>query len=159
MRRVIDTNVPIVANGRTTNATSTCQLACLDALRNILENGRIVIDDAGEMLAEYERHLSPGGQPGVGDRFFREILMNFTGKVERVHLERRADGSYVDFPADTRLNRFHLDDRKFAAASRKTGIPVMNAIDTDWLNHRVALAENGVEVEFLCGCNREEWFI
>jgi hypothetical protein len=158
MRRVVDTNVAIVANGRDTNATAKCQLACLVGLREILDTGRIVIDDAGDILEEYRRYLSPRGQPGVGDRFFREILVNFTGKIERVRITKRDDGSYVDFPGDARLAAFDQNDRKFAAVARVTGVPVLNAVDSDWLDHRDALADNGIVVEFLCGCNSEEWF-
>jgi hypothetical protein len=127
-------------------------------LRRILDQGRIIVDDAGEMLAEYRRYLSPSGQPGVGDLFFREILMNFAGKVERIRLEKRTDGSFVDFPADPRLAAFDPNDRKFAAAACRAGVPVCNATDTDWLEHRKALAQNGIEVAFLCGCNPDEWF-
>jgi hypothetical protein len=126
-------------------------------LRRILREGRIIVDEAGEMLEEYRRYLSPTGQPGVGDRFFREILTNFTGKVERIPLEK-VDGAFVDFPADPRLATFDPSDRKFAAAARKSGVPVCNATDTDWLEHRDALAESGIEVVFLCGCHTEAWF-
>jgi hypothetical protein len=158
-RRVVDTNVAIVANGSDTNASPSCQLATLEALRAILKDGKIVVDAAGEMLAEYRRLLSPSGQPGVGDRFFYEVLMNYGEKVERIELEKRPDGSFVDFPDDQRLATFDQDDRKFAVASRKGGVPVMNATDTDWLDHREALVENGIVIEFLCGLNSEAWFV
>ena len=158
MRRVVDTNVAVVANGRETTATAKCQLACLAQLRKILDEGGIVIDDAGDILKEYRRYLSPSGQPGVGDRFFREILVNFTGKVQRVHLAKTSDGSYADFPDDARLAAFDTSDRKFAAAARRAVMPVLNATDSDWLDHREALAENGIAVEFVCGCKAACWF-
>lgn len=157
-RRVVDTNVAIVANGSGTSASAPCQLAALSALRNLLQVGRIIVDAAGEMLEEYRRLLSPSGQPGVGDRFLYEVLTNYTSKVERVHLEKHADGSFVDFPNDARLATFDLSDRKFAAAARKQGVPVMNATDTDWLEHRQALTENGIDIEFVCGLAQERWF-
>jgi hypothetical protein len=158
MRRVVDTNVAIVANGRGTNATIKCQLACLVHLRKLLEVGQIIIDDAGAILEEYRRYHSPSGQPGVGDRFFREILINFTGKVLRVHLSKRSDGSYEDFPIDARLSAFDANDRKFAAVARRAAVPVLNATDTDWLDHREALADSGIVVEFVCGHRVERWF-
>ena len=157
-RRVVDTNVAIVANGSNTNASPSCQLAALEGLRAVLQDGRIVVDAAGDMLAEYRRDLSPSGQPGVGDRFLYEVLVNYSEKVERIDLEKRPDGSFVDFPDDERLAAFDHDDRKFASASRKSGAPVMNATDTDWLDHYEALEENGIEIEFLCGVVREKWF-
>ncbi len=157
-RRVVDTNVGIVANGRNTNATLSCRLAALDALASIVNNGRIVVDSAGKMEVEYRAHFNPSGQPGVGDRFFQAVLMDFVGKVERVELAQRADGSFVDFPDDPALATFDLSDRKFAAAARKVGVAVLNAVDSDWSDHYAALVRNGIEVDFVCGLNTALWF-
>jgi len=158
-RRVVDSNVAVVANGRSTNASVACRIAATDALANLLAQGRIVVDDAGEMVDEYKRYCDPKGQPGVGDRFFREVLMNYADKVERVHLEKRDDGSFVDFPNSADLADFDREDRKFAAAARKTSVPVINATDTDWLEHRVALERDGITIEFACGVAESSWFM
>ena len=104
-RRVVDTNVAIVANGNNTNASPSCQLAALAALREILQDGRIVVDIAGDMLNEYRRLLNPSGQPGVGDRFLYEVLVNYSEKVERIDLEKRPDGSFLDFPGCVYLTK------------------------------------------------------
>jgi hypothetical protein len=157
MRRVIDSNVPIVANGRDTNASTRCREAAIDILALLIARGRIVVDEDGEMLAEYRRYCQPRGQPGVGDRFFREVLMNYSGKIERIHLARTENGNYRDFPDDPELANFDASDRKFAAAARKAGAPVLNATDSDWLIHRRALARNGIAVEFVCGANMDDW--
>jgi len=111
------------------------------------------------MVDEYRRYCLPKGQPGVGDQFFREILMNYAGKVERIKLARRPDGSFVDFPDDPDLVKFDLSDRKFAAAARRSVAPVLNATDSDWLHHHAALRRNGIEVEFICGTDRHHWTI
>ena len=84
--------------------------------------------------------------------------MNYGGRVDRVELPTNTDGSYMDFPIDERLRAFDPSDRKFAAAARRGEALVMNAIDTDWLYFRSALAENGILVDFICGCNQSEWF-
>jgi hypothetical protein len=157
-RRVVDSNVAVIANGRDTNASLACRTAAIDALAALLKTGRIIVDDAGAMLAEYRTYCHPRGQPGVGDRFFREVLMNYSGKIERITLEISDDGSYVDFPRDPDLVKFDLSDRKFAAAARKLSVPVLNAVDSDWFDHRAALKRNGIKVEFLCGLRTEEWF-
>jgi|SRR5579885_593762 len=159
LRRVIDANVPIVANGRGTNATPTCQLNAILRLRDILSDGQIVIDDAGEMIEEYKRYCEPRGQPGVGDRFFREILMNYNEKVLRVRLDKDEHGNYVDFPNVPELANFDADDIKFAAAARKTQTPVLNATDSDWLDYINPLVANGIHVEFVCGLNSAAWII
>jgi hypothetical protein len=148
----------VVANGRQTNASIRCRSAAIDALNLLLKHGRVVIDDAGEMVEEYRPYCEPKGQPGVGDRFFYEMLMNYTGKVERIRLQKRADGSFVDFPNDDDLATFDQSDRKFAAASRRARARVMNATDSDWLHHLAALERHGIRVEFVCGSCRSSWF-
>ncbi len=159
IRHVVDTNVAVVSNGRNTNACAACREASIDALAQILEGGQIVIDTAGEMLDEYRRYCSPKGEPGVGDRFFREVLMNYSGKVLRVELPKRVSGGYVDFPEeDPGLAAFDPSDRKFAAAARKAGAEVLNATDDHWLSYRAQLLVHGIAVKFLCGCVRQLWF-
>jgi hypothetical protein len=158
-RRVVDTNVAIVANGRETNAAPSCRLHAIETLGHLLEEGRIIVDVAGEMLAEYRRYCDPKGQPGVGDRFFREVLMNYVSKVERIPLEKHADGRFVDFPDDPELEGFDPDDRKFAAAARKMAVPVLNATDSDWLTFQQSLLKHGIKVEFVCGTNRTNWIL
>jgi hypothetical protein len=125
MRRIVDTNVAIVANGRKDNAHPSCRLAAAKTLKNILEVGVIVVDVAGAMLEEYRRYCNPSGQPGLGDRFMREMLMNYGDRIERINLPLDPiSGGYVDFPTDADLADFDLSDRKFAAASRKSRAPV-----------------------------------
>lgn len=156
-RRVVDTNVAIVANGRNTTASLTCRRAAVEALASLLYAGRIVVDQAGDMLDEYRRYCSPKGEPGIGDRFFREVLTNYAGRVERLDLPKRTDGSYVDFPSDPDLCQFDHSDRKFAALARRSGAAVMNATDSDWLHHRVALVRNGIRIDFVRGTDAIAW--
>ena len=85
---VIDTNVAIVANGQTTQAGIECEEACIDALQRIYnvrrvtadndeeEQCRVVLDDGDEIMNEYRCHLSPSGQPGPGDAFFKWLWNN-----------------------------------------------------------------------------------
>ena len=127
-------------------------------LLGLLTGGTIVVDAEGAIQTEYRRHLSPAGQPGVGDRFFREVINSTPGRVERVMLPQGVDGDYVDFPTDAALAKFDPSDRKFAALSRREGIPVLTATDTDWLNDRAALESNRVQIQFVCGCDADGWF-
>jgi hypothetical protein len=163
-RIVIDTNVPIVANGRPDFSnggkapTTACRLAAIDFLDETLRRRRVLLDLAGKIRAEYRRYLNPDGQPGVGDRFFLQILVSAPTRIERIDLPRDAQGSYRDFPADPELNNFDPSDRKFAALARRKGAPIANATDSDWLNHKAALAKHGIAVQFVCGCDRQNWF-
>jgi hypothetical protein len=53
---------------------------------------------------------------------------------------------------------FDPSDRKFAALARREQVSVANATDSDWLDHRVTLNDNGIRVTFLCSCDRTTWF-
>jgi hypothetical protein len=75
-----------------------------------------------------------------------------------VELQKREGGDFVDFPNLPELVGFDLDDRKFAALARKTGVPVTTAIDSDWADHLTSLNANDIAVNFLCGCEKAKWF-
>jgi len=135
-----------------------CRLAAIEFLQEVLARGCVVLDLSGEIEAEYHRYLSPRGQPGVGDRFYLEVLNSAPGRIERVHLPRDAAGEYEDFPHVAELASFDASDKKFAAVARREGIPVANATDSDWLIHCSALEANGISVRFICGCDRRVWF-
>src|SRR5262245_24689600 len=97
----VDTNVPIVANGNETggkNPTIDCRLAAVTFLKSLVESGRVFLDQAGEIQNEYRVYLNPKGQPGVGDRFYREVLNSRPGWVVRVELRKRDDGEFEDLP-------------------------------------------------------------
>jgi len=154
IRYVVDTNVPVVANGRIDSASIDCRLAAIEFLRELCVSGITILDMAGEIMEEYFGRLHPSGQPGVGDNFLRMILNNTPKRVERITLRKsRTTGEFEDFPSDSALAGFDRSDRKFAAAARKSGAPVANAVDSDWLDHKQALRANGISVDFICGCD------
>ena len=156
--------MPIVANGQPDGArgarlpSTACRLAVIAFLEYLLQTGRILLDTAGEIQAEYRRHLNPRGQPGVGDRFYVEVIRAMADRVARIDLPKRDDGTFFDFPSDPALAGFDDRDRKFAALARRGRAPVANATDSDWLDHRAALAAHGITVDFICGCDRAGWF-
>lgn len=164
MRRcVVDTNVPIVANGRPDPTDEQlpsidCRMAAIRFLQCILKSGRILVDLAGEIQSEYRNHLNARGQPGVGDRFYQEVLNSALRLIERIDLPLRPDGEYLDLPQALIDAKFDPSDRKFAALASRENVPVINATDSDWLNHRSTLRDNGIAVTFLCGCDRTKWF-
>jgi hypothetical protein len=161
-RYVVDTNVPIVANGGKPQDNQPpsldCRKAAVTFLLKLLRSGKVVIDLAGEIQAEYRRHLSPSGQPGVGDRFYRDILSSNPGRVQRVELPKTDLGEYADLPQALIDAGFDRSDRKFAALGRREKAPVVNATDSDWLIHRATLKDHGIRVEFVCGCDATTWF-
>jgi len=161
---VVDTNVAIVANGPKAGEPRPPSPRCRKATINFLSTLRksrdrkVFLDQAGRIEEEYRRYLNPRGQPGVGDRFYMEIIRSAPKKIERVDLPQRADGEYVDLPQPLIDKGFDPSDRKFAALARRQNVPVVNATDSDWLNHGKTLAAEGIVVEQVCGGVIEEWF-
>jgi hypothetical protein len=156
-RYVVDTNVPIVANGGpNSHASIDCRASAIKFLHGVLSSGKILVDIAGDIQAEYKRHLSPRGQPGVGDRFYQAVLHSAPRRIERIHLPKKAD-EYIDLPDALIDAGFDPSDRKFAALGKRAKAPVANATDSDWLDHRVALEAHGIQVIFICGCEVSKW--
>ena len=153
---VVDTNVAVVANGKARQAGPACIMACIAALRKALRDEIIVLDRGRQILDEYRRHLSPSGQPGVGDVFFKFLWHNQANpdRCELVDLHPKAgsEEDFDEFPDDSELTGFDRQDRKFVAAARASDLDptVLNATDTDWWKYQQVLARHGVRVRFLC---------
>ena len=146
---VVDTNVAIVANGRSPQADAPCQLACVQRLREVVSQ-LIAIDDLGDIMREYAKHLSYAGQPGVGDMFFRHVFDNQyrSERVRRVQITPSSDEDrdFEELPP----NSFDPSDRKFLAVAAATRAVVLNATDSDWHEHKALLGSLSVEVHQLC---------
>ncbi|SDX39466.1 hypothetical protein [Hymenobacter psychrophilus] len=153
MHFLIDTNVPLVANGASA-AGPRCVLAAVERLRQLQQHEILVLDDSFLILQEYHRKLSPSGQPGVGDAFLQWVLRNRANPqhCESVQLQPDAERGFAAFPDDPELADFDPSDRKFVAtALTHPGRPVIvNATDTDWHHHREPLERNGIQLEFIC---------
>ena len=151
---VVDTNVPLVANGKADQAGLKCEDACVRKLIQVQAERRTLLDDKWLIIEEYRRNLSHAGQPGVGDAFFKWLWENQANPqhCRIVPVTVHADREFAEFPDDPRLVSFDLADRKFVAVALASGAGphVLNATDTDWWHDRQALAENGVHIVFLC---------
>ena len=162
-RFVVDTNVPIVANGRADPANGRqpsieCRLLAVEFLIWVLDKGKLILDIEGEIQREYRTYLNPSGQPGVGDQFYLEVLRSAPSKIERHELPRGVDGEYLDLPCQLIEAGFDRSDRKFAALAKRTTAKVANATDSDWLIHRQIIVAAGIGLKFVCGTNRARWF-
>jgi hypothetical protein len=154
---VIDTNVPIVANGRNTHASVMCRLACVEFLLEVVEEGRVALDTEGRVFDQYRRYLNFSGEPGVGDAFFKHVFDNMyvEARVERIALHRVADEcrQFEEFPADPDLAQFDRSDVVLVAlalAVRPRPRPIVNATDGGWQRFHEALRRHGVRVVELC---------
>lgn len=135
MTLVIDTNVAIAANGRDTQT--------------------VVLDKLGLMFEEYSRHLNYRGQPGVGDLFFKYLHDHkyAKGKIQLVTITHSSDETkgFDELPP----NSLDKSDRKFLAAAQVSKADIVNALDSDWYEHRAFIATLGISVTQLCpehGC-------
>ena len=153
---VLDTNVAVVSNGNETEqAGLDCVENCGAALTRIRESQILLVDDRGSIFAEYRNRLSPSGQPGIGDAFFKFIWENQANErhCRKVAITPNGERGFDEFPDDPDLAGFDSDDRKFAAVAIAAGSApkILNAADRrSWWIYRQELRRHGVEVDFLC---------
>ncbi len=152
----VDTNVPRVANSPhdPTHAPPECVLECVRRVRELTANGGLLLDDGWRIIREYQSQLRSIGQPGVGDAFLRAVLTRHADPswCTLVPITAHAERGFEEYPADPALTAFDPSDHMFVAVALAGPQPavVLNAVDSDWWEHRDALQRNGVRVEFLC---------
>ncbi len=153
MRFVVDTNVPIAANGKNTHASNECQLNCVKFLSSLVDfrkNSKVILDDQDLIFNEYCAHFSFSGQPGVGDVFFKYLHDNkhLNRRVQIVKVTPNGDGTtgFDELP-DNSLDK---NDRKFLAVALVAKARVVNALDTDWHEQKILLEELDVKIQQLC---------
>ncbi len=72
MMVVVDTNVAVVANGHSEQASQDCVRNCAERLYQITSGSKkLVLDDQWRIIGEYRDNLRSSGQPGVGDAFLK----------------------------------------------------------------------------------------
>lgn len=156
MRAVVDTNVAVVANGNSAQASPTCVRTCATRLYGLMKSGKLVIDNQWLILREYMANLRSSGQPGTGDVFLKWVLTNYRNpdRCEQVPVTPKIGGftDFEEFPSVPGLADFHGDDRKFVAVSmaHPARPPILQAVDAEWWELREQFCRAGVQVEFLC---------
>ena len=152
---VVDTNVAVVANRDSPQASPNCENACINRLARIIRGeDKLVLDDNWKIIGEYTQNLRSTGEPGAGDRFLLWVLRNQSGQCDLVPITpiNNSETEFQEFPTDPALNGFDRDDRKFIAVVRahSASPPILQAVDSQWWGFRHALHQNGVTVEFIC---------
>jgi hypothetical protein len=157
MTVVVDSNVAYVASRLHDKADDVCINECVKRLRGVQEAGGLLIDDKGLILREYTKKLGYSGQPGAGHAFVKwaHDHQAIPEKVRQITITQTTDAGkrrYVEFPDTAALAGFDPSDQKFVAVALASGEkpPILNAVDSDWWNHREALTDSGVTVVFLC---------
>jgi len=153
---VVDTNVPVVANGKSKQASPQCVIFCTQRLLVLTNSGKLVLDDQWRIIKEYLKNLRSEGQPGVGDAFLKWVLTNMSNpnRCELVSITPiNSNGTnFKEFPSDFRLRNFDPSDRKFIAVAfaHSQHPPILQAVDSKWWKIRDILLEHDIIVEFLC---------
>lgn len=158
MKVIVDTNVPLVANGAAPQASMQCAVECAHRLNAICAQDILVLDDGWHIINEYKHKLHQSGQPGVGDTFLKWVLTNWANpfRCELVHITpkkgEQAGRDFVEYPQDNALADFDPSDRKFVAVAvaHSEHPPILNATDSGWWDYQDALAKHCVRVDFLC---------
>ncbi len=148
---VVDTNVPIVANGGDkVHADAHCQMACVEKLEYLVQCGIVAIDKLGLIFEEYLRNLSLAGTPGVGDAFFKYLYNNQHNckRIERVEISQ-CDDEGIGFD-ELPMNDLDRSDRKFLAVAVVASATILNATDSDWGEQASLMESLGVDVCQLC---------
>lgn len=155
---LVDTNVPKIANLATqpdpdSDVSMTCVLACVEAIEHVIKKYALIIDAGDEIFSEYRQQLSMKGQPGVGDRFMKWVHDNRWSlpDTHRVIITKNGE-SYDEFPIHDKLNNFDRSDQKFVATANahREKPPILQATDSKWWGWKIALAEVGITVHFVC---------
>jgi hypothetical protein len=154
MTCVVDTNVILVASGQHDDVGPDCVKACALRLKATMAAGRIALDDAFEILLEYQNKTTPKTGNRPGDAFVKWALRNNANPkcCDLVSLSPNGEGGYEEFPDDRRLADFDPPDRKFVAvaAAHPQRPSILQAADSKWLGWAPALKDHGIGVEFLC---------
>jgi len=152
---VVDTNVPVTANGMADHVSDYCVNNCIERLKQVRKKEVLLLDDGMRILQEYMGYLSPSGQPGFGDIFMKWVWNNQSNPklckiIPITSLDERP--YFSEFPNDDELDGFDRSDRKFVAVAKASGLnpPIINATDTDWWDYHQPLQQNGIQIEFIC---------
>ena len=155
MAVIVDTNVPVVANGQSPQASPNCVDTCINRVERIIRGEeKLALDNRWIILSEYIRNLRSSGEPGAGDRLLLWLLRNKDTQCDLVPITPVADSenAFAEFPDDPALDGFDPADRKFiaVACAHSERPPILQAVDSKWLNFHDAFRENGITVEFIC---------
>ena len=155
MAVIVDTNVAVVANGQSPQASSNCIDTCIHRIEGIIRGEeKLVLDNGWIILGEYLRNLRSSGEPGAGDRLLRWILANKDRLCDLVPITPvgGSENEFEEFPDDPTLNDFDPDDRKFIAVAyaHPEKPPILQAVDSQWWDFRDTFHRNSIIVEFIC---------
>jgi hypothetical protein len=118
---VVDTNVPMTANGANEDSSSECIASSSRALHAVMTSGHLFIDNHGLIMGEYRSNLNAKGQPGPGDAFFKWLYTNeWNGqRVTHVNITPKTEDphDFDELPKPAEGIKYDRSDRKFLAVA------------------------------------------
>jgi hypothetical protein len=152
---VVDTNVAVVANGRSPQADDALVEACIERLLIVTEKGRVAVDTDDRIFDEYRDNLCLSGQPGTGDMFMKWLHDNQWNESlcdrRKITCTDEANQLFAEILDQNGLRNFDLSDLKFiavASAAEPKAI-ILEAVDFKWWGWKEDLVERGVTVQFI----------
>lgn len=159
---VVDTNVAVVANGHSDQASPNLVQRCILALLEVTQKGGLVLDDGDRIVGEYRANLSQSGQPGTGDMFMKWVHDNRFNdslcELRAIHCLEEPTQRFQEFPATpAALASLDISDRKFVAVANAQSPrrPILQAVDYKWWGWKDDLALAGISVVFLDATHAE----
>jgi hypothetical protein len=155
---IVDTNVPLVAQGTATHMSDNCVFNCANFLLKLFEGEFIlVIDNDYHLIGEYQNQMPKGSQAQYGNRFLRWIYTNQANpqKIKTVEINKLDEFNFKEVPRSIIDIGFDNSDRKFVAVAiaNENQASIVQAADSKWIGWEEALNKEGVSIHFIC---REE---
>jgi len=152
---IVDTNVPLVAQGEAEQMSLNCQKECALFLEELF-NGHIklVIDSDYHLIGEYSNKMTKGSQAQYGNRFLKWILSNQANhsKIKTVDIHAVDQYNFEEVPQSLVDLGFDNSDRKFVAVAiaNNNQAKIAQSADSKWIGWEEALKKEGIHVHFLC---------
>jgi hypothetical protein len=154
---VLETNVLMTASEHASQASDECVRQCVSVIEQVKQGTpTLALDDSGLILDEYQKCLR-AYPDSVGYMFLRKWLDSNWPNIVRVDIQpiNAERGQFGVLPRRA-LKGFDRNDRKFVATAvaaqklLKATVPIVNAVDSDYVEHLDDLRALGVCIEFLC---------
>ncbi|MDP2338603.1 MAG: hypothetical protein Q8N05_19575 [Bacteroidota bacterium] len=152
---IVDTNVPLVAQGTAKQMSSDCVLNCVNFLEQLFQGQfLLVIDTEYHLIGEYSIQMNKGSQYQYGNRFLKWIFNNQANplKIKAVKITQLDEFNFEEVPQNLIDIGFDNSDRKFVAVAiaNNNQAKIVQAADSKWIGWEEALNIEGITVCFLC---------
>jgi len=157
---IMDTNVAKVADfDDSPQASLECQKRCYQFVEDIVINKkiRLILDTRWAVMGEYRNVIKKKG--GIGEQLIR-LLASTIGSEEYSLLLpiTSQNGTFTEFPEDSRLVSFDPSDRKWIALVRvytqkypdQPSPPIKQATDDKWHAFEAFFKDYGIVIDWIC---------